>query len=288
MNKTATSLGDLRREIDRIDSAIADLLIRRHGVVQDVGRAKAGSGAPVRPGREADVLRRLVEHTDGKLAPQAVVRVWREIFAAATRQQGPFAVAVCAPTGERDLWDLARAHFGAATTTLRVDRPAQALRALAEDAAQIAVLPPPSDEVLWWTGLIEAQPRLHVIARLPFAAAPGESGDGNAAAEAFALARVEPDPSSDDLSLLAVEATAGTSRGRLKEMLAAAGFEAAWRAVARPGVESPHAIHLIEVAGFVDDADDRLVQFGRDHMREVHRVLRLGAYARPLRLGSAA
>ena len=288
MTQTATSLGDLRREIDDIDTAIADLLVRRHGVVAEIGRAKAGSAAPVRPGREADVLRRLVARTEGRIAPRAVVRIWREIFAAAVRAQGPFAVAVCAPTGERDLWDLARAHFGAATAALRVDRPAQAIRALGEDAAQIAVLPPPGDDVLWWTGLIEAQPRLHVIARLPFAANGNESGDVGVPAEAFVVGRVEPDPSADDLSLLAMEATAGTSRGRLKEMLAAAGFESAWRAVARPSSDSPDAVHLIEVDGFVADDDPRLAQLSRDHMREIHRVVQLGAYARPLRLDPAA
>ncbi|MFW5678894.1 MAG: chorismate mutase [Pseudomonadota bacterium] len=282
MTQTAASLADLRREIDDLDSAIADLLMRRHEIVAEIGRAKAGSGAPLRPGREAEVLRRLVGRTRGRLAPHAVVRIWREIFAAATRAQGAFGIAVCAPTGERVLWDLARAHFGAATPTLRVDRPAQAIRAIGEDSAQIAVLPAPGDDVLWWTGLIEAQPRLHVIARLPFAALDGN--EASPTVEAFAVARLEPDPSSDDLSMLAMEATAGTSRGRLRELLAAAGFEASWRAVARPHVESPDAVHLIEVDGFVSDDDPRLGQLSRDHMREIHRVVRLGAYARPLEL----
>lgn len=282
MTKVAPTLADLRSEIDRIDSAIAELLVHRHEIVGRIGAIKAGSAAPVRPGREAEVLRRLIHETAGKLAPDAIVQVWREVFAAATRAQGPFAIAVCAPTGERDLWDLARAHFGAATTTLRVDRPAQAIRALGEDAAQIAVLPPPGDDTLWWTGLIEAQPRLHVIARLPFAAL--DAADGGSTAEAFAVARVEPDPSRDDLSLLAMEATAGTSRGRLRDLLAGVGLEASWRAVARPSVDSSDAIHLVEVSGFIEDGDDRLDRLCRDHVREIHRLVRLGAYARPMRL----
>lgn len=285
MTQTAPSLAELRREIDELDTAIADLLIRRQEVAQRVGRAKTGSAAPLRPGREAQVLRRLAAHTKGRMRPTAVVRIWREIFAAATRTQGPFAIAICAPSGERDLWDLARAHFGAATPALRVDRPAQAIRALGADAAQIAILPPPSDETLWWTGLIEAQPRLHVIARLPFAAKEGV--EGVPAAEAFAVARIEPDASGDDASLLAMEATAGTSRGRLKELLAGAGLEASWRAVARPHVDSPDAVHLIEVQGFVTDDDERLFELSRNHMREIHRVVRVGAYARPLTLDTS-
>ncbi|MEO1089962.1 MAG: chorismate mutase [Pseudomonadota bacterium] len=283
MSQSASLLADLRREIDRVDTAIAQLLVERRNVVAEIGRIKGG-GLAFRPGREAMVLRRLIAETSGQVAPETLVRVWREVFAAATRLQGGFNIAVCAPAGHRELWDLARGHFGSGTDVTRVDRPAQALRALGEDTAQVAVLPAPSDDELWWTGLIEGQPRSNVVARLPFLYHERQSDP----LTAFAVAKVAPDPSDDDQTLLVVEAPAGISRGRLKDLLAAAGLQAEWLAVVRPRAESPDAAHLIAVDGFLEADDRRLVPLGQDNPRDLRRVVRLGAYARQLRAGERA
>jgi chorismate mutase / prephenate dehydratase len=272
-------LAELRRDIDRIDSAMVALLAERQAVSRRIGEVKAASDLLYRPGREARVLRRLVDEVAGKVDQAAVVGLWREIFAASTRTQGAFAVAVCAPTGERPIWDLARNHFGGATPLVRVERPAQALRALTDESVQVAVLPPPGDEVLWWTGLIEASPRLHVVARLPFGVF--EKDGGNDGVEAFAVSPVWPDPSDADASLLAVNAPAGVSRGRLKDLLAEAGLESSPRAATRPP-GSQEAWHLIEVDGFVEESDARLANLAREHGREVERCVRVGAFAKPL------
>ena len=69
MPPSAPTLDELRREIDRIDAAMHDLLMQRTAVVEEVGRAKArenpaGAGTRpqfFRPGREALVLRNLIE-----------------------------------------------------------------------------------------------------------------------------------------------------------------------------------------------------------------------------------
>ncbi len=271
------ALADLRREIDRIDSALLALVRERREVSARIGARKGDGGRALRPGREAAVLRRLEREAAGTVPTDALVRLWREVFALSIRAQGPFTVAVCAPTGERAIWDLARAHFGHATPCRRVDRAAQALRDVAEDGVQAAVLPPPNDDVLWWTGLIESQPRLHVVARLPFVAATGDS-DG---AEALVVTARAPDASGDDLSLLAIAARAELSRGRLRDLLAEAGFDAHWRGATRPP-GSLEAWHLIEVAGFLEVDDPRLVELPRDHPRELERCVRIGAWARPL------
>jgi chorismate mutase len=272
-------LADLRREIDRIDSALLELVVERRAISARIGERKGNSGRALRPGREAWVLRRLHEEAGGALPADALVRLWREIFALSIRAQGPFTVSVCAPAPERVIWELARAHFGHATPFRRVERAAQALRELAEDTVQAAVLPPPDDDALWWTGLIESQPRLHVVARLPFVAAeqPGEA-DG---AEAFVVGARAPDASGDDVSLLAVSAGAELSRGRLRDLLAEAGFEAGWRGVTRPP-GSNEAWHLIEVGGFLDADDHRLRELVRDHPRDLERCVRIGAWARPV------
>lgn len=272
-------LAELRREIDRIDSALLALVRERREVSVQIGARKGDGGRALRPGREAAVVRRLVAEAEGGFPTDALVRLWREIFALSIRAQGPFAVTVCAPPGGRAVWDLARAHFGHATPFRRADRAAQALREVAEDETQAAVLPPPGDDELWWTGLIGSQPRLHVTARLPMVAAePGNEADGD---EAMVVAARPPDPSGDDVTLLAIGAAGQSSRGRLRDLLAEAGFEAGWRGVTRVD-DGAETWHLIEVAGFVDAADPRLRELPRDHPRELVRCVRIGAWARPL------
>jgi chorismate mutase len=275
---THDDLDDLRREIDRIDSALLALTAERREISARIGARKGDGANALRPGREAVVLRRLVDEAAGRLPTDALVRLWREIFACSIRAQGPFAVAVSAPTGDRPLWDLARAHFGHATPFRRVDRAAQALRDVAEQRVQAAVLPPPDDDALWWTGLIESQPRLHVVARLPFVASePAGEADGG---EGFVVTARPPDASGDDVSLVALSAGAQLSRGRLRDLLAEAGFAAGWRGATRPP-GSHEAWHLIEVAGFLEADDARLRELVRDHPRDVERCVRIGAWARP-------
>src|SRR5262245_56213674 len=93
------SLDSLRREIDSIDEAMHDLLMRRALLGNRIRQAKGSGGeAPIyRPGREAAILRRLIARHSGPLPAAVVVRVWREIIAALTALQGPLSVAVFAP-----------------------------------------------------------------------------------------------------------------------------------------------------------------------------------------------
>src|SRR5437868_7214440 len=64
-SKPVESLADIRREIDRIDDGILELIAARLAVVERVRAYKAGTGSlgasPIRPGREAQILRRLIE-----------------------------------------------------------------------------------------------------------------------------------------------------------------------------------------------------------------------------------
>ena len=179
------NLDSLRQEIDEIDSALHDLLMRRSEVTAEVGRAKRDAGTTgqfLRPGREALVLRRLVERHQGGFPKPVLVRLWREIFAAATAQQGPFSVCVLSGKGATGLRDLARTHFGTLTPIGEGGSPQRVINAVVEGEAQVGVLPMPEDgDAGWWRHLLAqgTQPP-RIIARLPFAAAPrGSEGAGS-------------------------------------------------------------------------------------------------------------
>ncbi len=92
------TLDDVRREIDAIDDTLLELLARRFAMVDHVKALKqslAAAGSPLRPAREASVLRRLV--TNGAAAglnPDLLVRLWPAIFSEATRIQNPVTIHV--------------------------------------------------------------------------------------------------------------------------------------------------------------------------------------------------
>ena len=94
--KPDPSLEDIRREIDAIDGAMLDLLIRRFGLTGKVRASKTGDGSlaasPLRPAREAAMLRRLIAQAKGHLTPELTVRLWRVILSASAQAQAPIVV----------------------------------------------------------------------------------------------------------------------------------------------------------------------------------------------------
>ena len=87
------ALAALRSEIDHLDDQLHDLVMRRADVVATLAASRVKGGAsPLRPGREAMILRRLLARHQGALPGGAVVRLWREIFGASSAMQGGFAV----------------------------------------------------------------------------------------------------------------------------------------------------------------------------------------------------
>jgi chorismate mutase len=262
-----TTLAGLRAEIDRLDDAIHDLLMARADVVARVG-AEGGKGrVALRPGREADIIRRLLTRNRSPFPASAVVRVWRELLAATTSIQGPYAVSVAEAEPGSGFAQCAREHFGA-LTPLRVHcSAAGAMAEVREGTATVAVLPVPveGEEAPWWATLWRRdEPSLHVVARLPFWA-PRTAGAPRA--EALVVASVAPDASAADRSLLAVAAVPGQDRMAPAAALAAAGF------TLRSIILNDEAA-LADVAGYVTADDPRLAA--------LHRPVMLGAYAIPV------
>ena len=174
-------LASLRAEIDSIDDAVHDLLMRRAALSARMAASRVKNDSfPYRPGREAGILRRLLARHHPPLPAGTMVQVWREIIAASLLQQGPLSLAVLQPQrgnpGESPLSSLARAHYGEGSTLRLHATVGRVLAALSAGEANLAILPMPDDgdlaEAAWWLRL-EA-PRLHVVAALPFLAAAGQ------------------------------------------------------------------------------------------------------------------
>lgn len=281
-----SALSALRAELDRIDDAIHDKLMERAEVVARVLAEGRKAHTPYRPGREAAILRRLLARHQGPLSREGIVRIWRELITAGTAMQGGNTVAVFDPDPACGYTQLAREQFGA-LVPMRVHRsPSQALSEIAVGQAGLAVLPMPSEiepqAEAWWTMLLhdrrrarpEAESCMHVVARLPFWRPRPE---GAPQAQALAVSRAAPDPSGEDHTLLGIEMASDVSRARLAGALSAANLKPL-DILLRRDAATTAALALIEVDGFVTEADPRLDALG-DSAR---RPLVLGAFAVPV------
>lgn len=263
----ATELAALRAEIDTLDDALYDLVMRRAGIVARLAQSRAkGAGPALRPGREAAILRRMLARHAGPLPRSALVRLWREIFASSTAMQASFTIVAAADHDHAEaVMRLTRAHFGGTTPIRAMTTVSQALAALLSGEAAIATLPAPEPEeredAAWWVRF-DAQ-SLQVTARLPFLAEPG-------GASVLVVSATPPDPSGRDRTLLRIELTADFSHARLTRLLADAGIPAHSLQIRRTGDQ---ALALAEVAGFWEAGDPRLKSLAGLH------VERLGAYA---------
>ena len=105
------TLDELRQKIDRIDEAIHRGLVERSEIVEALIAVKRTDkpGAAFRPGREVDMMRRLVGRHRGILPITTVEHIWREIIAAFTHMQAPYDVIVEPGNALRDA---ARFYFG--------------------------------------------------------------------------------------------------------------------------------------------------------------------------------
>ena len=282
------ALGDLRAELDGLDDAMHDLVMRRARVVAELAGLGAKGRVPLRPGREAAILRRLLGRHAGPFPPASLVRLWRELIGGMTVVQRPMRIAVCeAGGGGAAYLAAAREHFGALVPLHGHSTPAQALNEVGSGQAVAAVLPVPrEDETVreaWWTTLLHQDRtrsndadamRLHVVARLPFWAARPE---GAPTVQALVVTAADPDPSGADRSLLGLELALDTSRARLGTALGAAGVRAGPVILRRdPGAAVAHA--LVDVEGFVAEDDARLGALGA----VLRRPVVLGAYAIPV------
>ena len=276
MTKADDCLGPLRARIDEIDVALHDLLMERARVVEDIAKVK-GKGPVSRPGREAQVLRRIAERHEGSFPLQAALRIWREIITACSYIQGGFKVAYFSGDDGMGVRALTRDHFGTLATLIPCGSAAQVLQQVSEDANVIGVLPFPQSEEAecWWPALARnggKTPR--VIARLPFGGI-GKEGFG----EALAVSLIDPEPSGDDSSFLILELLEPLSRSSLKTLLEKAGLEVV--ALQAYG-ESSGGLQLLEVAGFLAEDDPALQRLDALEDKRIGQCWAIGAVARPL------
>ncbi|HSV73048.1 MAG TPA: prephenate dehydratase [Chthonomonadales bacterium] len=94
------NLSELRKEIDRIDEKIVELLGRRAALAQEIGQHKTRARTPhFTPEREHAIMKRLLALERGPLGAAAVRAIYREIISASLALEKPLTVSYLGPVG---------------------------------------------------------------------------------------------------------------------------------------------------------------------------------------------
>ena len=161
------TLADLRREIDRIDEAMHDLLMERGRIIDTLIAVKKTqvSGSAFRPGREAEMMRRLAGRHTGMLPFDTVESIWRVIISTFTYVQSNYSVHIDVSSGDAAMRDSARFHFGftvPCVTHIGAGSVIDAVNSASGDLGMFALDGGPAAGA-WWmrlTGLVPTRPRV--------------------------------------------------------------------------------------------------------------------------------
>ena len=193
MTASIPSLDDIRRDIDRIDDAILALLAERALATTRVRARKSRDGSiaasPIRPAREAIILRRLIAKRSADIHPETVVRLWRGILVSSTLSQAPVRLHLCGASLDERL--ALRDHFGP-MAVVQHQNVVAVLAALKENSGDIAALCAGAE---WAVEIALRRTGARAIAALPCL--------GGGAAPSLLIFGLAPmQPSGDDVTLL--------------------------------------------------------------------------------------
>ena len=288
MDRSGKSLAEVRKRIDSIDDRLHDLLMERAALVRSVDEAKAKTGAPTyRPGREADILRRLLHRHDGEFPLGPLMLIWRQIISASLGLQERFVVAVYAAEESDACQEVAEIHFGAAAPVSVHRTVAGVFNAVTHGNASVGILPFPAEgeDAPWWPRLVrygrkpEGGNGPSIVARLPFVPTHRHSDPSH---DSLVIAMQEPQPSARDRSVVLVMVDTETSRGRVLGAFQAHGLEPKMTLTHREDASRDSTLFLLEVGGFHGREDERIAAVAEEIGGEEPAVVQvLGAYAEP-------
>jgi len=252
-DRNETELAGYRRQIDDLDNQLIALLKERIGIVSRVGEMKrrtAPGRCPIRPAREAEMIRRVMHEFEGSpFFPAAAAALWRIIIGASTSVESTLSLSVFTPDRDNDFYWMAREYFGPFTPIVKQPHIKRVIGDVIDGKAAVGIVPMlrSSDTTFWWTNMVEqGNDAPKIFARIPFVC---NGTPGRDAPSALAIARLTPEASGDDHSLLVLEADHNVSQHRMQNAFAHVKLESSWINIATLSPSTRH--HLIELKGFI-------------------------------------
>lgn len=242
---SAPSLADIRARLDVIDTELLRLIDERAALAVNVAEAKRAAGDAdkfgLRPGREAEIMRRLLATPRQGARDALTVRLWRELIGDSLSRQGPFHLSIFAPADPGRAVDLARFRFGSSPPITTAERPEDAIAA-AKTLGGVAVLSLRSERA-WW-GRLLVEPELRIFAALPCLDSWGPTS-------ALAAAKVTVEPTGADQTFWVTDAP--WKAPAVEEALGRDG-------VAASLIADAGGLKLFALAGYYQPEDERLAR----------------------------
>jgi len=192
-SKDQQNLSTVRAEIDRLDRQILSALEERAALASAVLAAKSGQSV-FRPGREADLIRRLV--ASSSLPPLMIEMIWRQIIANNITGQQKLKVALMDDAASFAVCGFC---FGASVDHLTQTQAKDVITAVAQGEADLGVLPHWRVQSDWLKDLLLSDGSAYIVAVSPLL--EGHHWAGTPLADGVIIARDLPDASEADITL---------------------------------------------------------------------------------------
>ena len=156
----------LRKQIDKIDLQILDLLKKRSKIAKNIGKEKKSNNL-FRPERQASVLRNILKKNGKNLNPLHILSFWRSIFLSQIDVQGGIKLIISnniANSYIKTIYD----YFSHDIEIITMNNTSKALEKVYDGKNILTILPYPSKNKVtkWWTN--KRLENLYAIAALPF------------------------------------------------------------------------------------------------------------------------
>ena len=161
-----SQIDKLRKQIDKIDFQILDLLKKRSKIAENIGKEKKSNNL-FRPERQASILRNILKKNGNNLKPLYILSFWRSIFLSQIDVQGGIKLLLSnniANSYIKTIYD----YFSHDIEIITMNNTSKALEKVYNGKNILTILPYPSynKSAQWWTN--KRLEKLYGIAALPF------------------------------------------------------------------------------------------------------------------------
>jgi chorismate mutase len=161
-----SQIDKLRKQIDKIDFQILDLLKRRSKIAEKIGKEKKSSNL-FRPERQANILRNILKKNGNNLNPLYILSFWRSIFLSQIDVQGGIKLILSnniANSYIKIIYD----YFSHDIEIITMNNTSKTFEKVYNGKNILTILPYPNNDKgsKWWTN--KRLEKLYAIAALPF------------------------------------------------------------------------------------------------------------------------
>lgn len=161
-----SQIDKLRKQIDKIDFQILDLLKKRSKIAENIGKEKKSNNL-FRPERQASILKNILKKNGNNLNPLYILSFWRSIFLSQIDVQGGIKLLLSnniANSYIKTIYD----YFSHDIEIITMNNTSKALEKVYNGKNILIILPYPSYNkgAQWWTN--KRLEKLYGIAALPF------------------------------------------------------------------------------------------------------------------------